>query len=423
MRIQLPMRAMLTLLSLPLTCPAQSLLDTFTYYSLNAARQPELQFHRLIPGAPFAKVASFSMPTSGTQPENQAAFLDPRTGELWIYSDLVGTTRDGLARYDFQAGRLTATGEEIEFSSFGGSTLSGADFDDDGNFVACSPGGLVYTVDLLRRQIVKSQQLQGVSHIRWFVPARRGRAALAEFEEIWPSPYQSIATFREDGSQAQVVHREFNSNWPTLISLCTMAVTTDGGRTFVTGIGPMARFRGLYELNGANLIRDRRINGGAYYMLEDTSRGVLHLSVVLPGGENRAELDLDRDTFHFLYDPGTPSVFWSRNLGWFPRDRLMLSPTRPTVGAPFDAVLALGGEPGALGLVLFRHASVGGVVTNEINSVVALGTLDSLGLQRTVLPYDPAVIPLSPGDELIFQGFTLEGTTFASTAESSIRWR
>ncbi|MFG0252898.1 MAG: hypothetical protein ACF8NJ_08510 [Phycisphaerales bacterium JB038] len=143
----------------------------------------------------------------------------------------------------------------------------------------------------------------------------------------------------------------------------------------------------------------------------------------LPGGENRAELDLEQDRFRFIYDSGIPGVFWSRNLGWFPRDRLMLFPTRPTVGNPFDAVLALGGEPGALGLVLFRHASVGGVVTNEINSVVALGTLDSLGLQRTVLPYDPAVIPLSPGDELLFQGFTLEGTTFASTAESSIRWR
>jgi hypothetical protein len=375
-----------------------------------------LNVYEIRPGTAVRRLRSYELGVLGLSGDLSPILIDPRSGEFWSVSQIRFPIH--FRRYEFQGSQIVATQDVIEVPWI--STAAGADFDDDGYLVVCTHSGGVHTIDFLGRRILRSHQLQA-GGVHWYMPAARGSLAIAEFETSVPSPRTVIAHFDAQGAFVRNLRVELNPIYPTSYQLARGAVTTSNGRVFIAGQFPPVLE--LYEVVGTSMVRRTEINRAVGNIFEDASRGVLHIPMGLQNGQNRCELDLHTNTYRFSYDQYFPNDVPRFNLGFFPGRRLQLSPTRPSASETFDAVFALGGNPSDLGLVLFRHARVGGIPLLELNSLVALSPFDANGLQRTVMRYDPALFGLQAGDELWFQGFGWNGNSLWSTPEQVIRWR
>jgi hypothetical protein len=345
--------------------------------------------------------------------------VDPRTNELW------GVQEDGVNRASFC--RLEVQGTQYSIAEEHPlprhtSTIVAGNFDDDGNWVICANTAHYVTLDLLQRRVVRTTNLPGFGSIHAFTPARRGAPAFVAGSER-SSGLPLVAEVDANGAVVRVYARG-TSNLPFISCL----TTSEGGRVF--GCGPFAPVAGFWEFDyfrGVMIPREHLSPTGATgSVLEDPSRGILQIGYHANfSGVSRGIFDLRTSRIvNQLDDRATIYVGWpGGHVGWFPRDRLIASPLRPAAGTSFDAVLSVGGDPGAAGLLWFDRATIGGVSYANLSTVVSSGLLDGRGVFRTVLPYRPGILPLQAGDALFCRGFHWDGAALVSTGEVALRWR
>lgn len=349
-------------------------------------------------------------------------FVHPTTGQVW---GIRGARLNRPELVEFHLGAtVTLTGRSIPLPVNSiTSTPYDWGFNEQGQLEMLANGIFLVTVDF-ERGVSWEQPLSFLGTI--YESAAGGRPAIvgAFYQGDWV-----IASLDENKQVQTVFFREpgaLSQNPP--FNVHQELITTHGGRTFAFKTWPNSIGRAhMQEIDYASgVLRDApvlyvlRAFGGFY----DPSREQLIVTGSFGiSNHNAGAIDLATNRLVGTFDFGPSNGAWAR-YPWLPANHVAATPRLPTAGSPIQARLALGGNPGDLGVIAFLGATLGGVFQPGLETFVAAGPMDSMGLLKWSFPYDPAVhFAMGSGDSLTFVGFRFDGTNLTGTPTVDVMWQ
>lgn len=418
------------------TLRAQIEPDSFFVYS----RAGLVDVYQRPPNSPIQLAMTLSLPVPQFSGSIKLIGVDPRTLELWALVEDGGRGQNRAQRFIIQGNQLLEA-ESILIPSpcFFQGSMPGAGFDDQGIFIAMVGMACIVRMDLEQRVLLSTNTSCSCNYpwVFEFVPAKAGRPAL--LQAINNQGEHSVVTLDSNFQTQDVLFRTYQ---PSAIYLPVFKdiVTTESGRSFLGGnqipLGGMPMtWRGLHEIDYANRQVVRRATElgvhDATLLIADALPGQLSFvswndDFGWPTTQSRNYYDLatDRVVRQVVETLASDSpIHAAESAPWFPRGKVLASPLHPPIGTAQDFALHIGGGPGDLALLWCDRAELGGVPLSGLNSPIALGVIDPMGVLPVRVPYDPSLVPLRAGDAVWFQGFTWNGFDLVATREVEIRWR